>query len=126
VNTGLAKGVERLLPEMKGKFTAVAMRVPTINVSAIDLTVMVSKSTTGQEVNQVLKQAAMDRFLGVMAYTEEPVASSDFNHDPHSGIIDGSQTRVSGERLVKVLTWFDNEWAFANRMLDVARYWLDK
>ena len=75
------------------------------------------------QVNDVLKSASLSEFCGVLAYTEEPLASSDFNHDVHSGIVDGSQTCVSGQKLVKVLTWFDNEWAFANRMLDVAKHW---
>ena len=123
VNTALAVGVERILPEMSGRLSAVAMRVPTINVSAIDLTVCVNKSTTVSQVNQVLKDASQEKFHGVLSYTEEPLASSDFNHDIHSGIVDGSQTCVSGNKLIKVLTWFDNEWAFANRMLDVAKHW---
>ena len=123
VNTALAKGIERILPEMKGRLSAVAMRVPTINVSAIDLTVYVESSTTVSQVNAILKAASLNDFCGVLAYTEEPLASSDFNHDVHSGIVDGSQTCVSGQRLIKVLTWFDNEWAFANRMLDVAKHW---
>lgn len=123
VNTALAVGIERILPEMVGRLSAVAMRVPTINVSAIDLTVYVNASTTVSEVNSVLKEAALTEFCGVLAYTEEPLASSDFNHDVHSGIVDGSQTCVSGQKLIKILTWFDNEWAFANRMLDVAKHW---
>ncbi|MFT7185082.1 MAG: D-erythrose 4-phosphate dehydrogenase [Pseudohongiellaceae bacterium] len=123
VNTALAVGIERILPEMAGRLSAVAIRVPTINVSAIDLTVYVKASTTVSQVNEVLKAASQSEFCGVLAYTEEPLASSDFNHDVHSGIVDGSQTCVSGQRLIKVLTWFDNEWAFANRMLDVANHW---
>ncbi|MFT5716289.1 MAG: D-erythrose 4-phosphate dehydrogenase [Oleiphilaceae bacterium] len=123
VNTALAVGIERILPEMAGRLSAVAIRVPTINVSAIDLTVYVKASTTVAQVNNVLKSASLSEFCGVLAYTEEPLASSDFNHDVHSGIVDGSQTCVSGQKLVKVLTWFDNEWAFANRMLDVAKHW---
>jgi glyceraldehyde 3-phosphate dehydrogenase/D-erythrose 4-phosphate dehydrogenase len=123
VNTALAVGIERILPEMVGRLSAVAMRVPTINVSAIDLTVYVNASTTVSQVNSVLKEASLSEFCGVLAYTEEPLASSDFNHDVHSGIVDGSQTCVSGKKLIKVLTWFDNEWAFANRMLDVAKHW---
>ena len=124
VETALAKGIERLLPNMKNKLTATAIRVPTINVSAIDLCVTVERSTTVEDVNLLLKEsAALDGF-GILAYTEEPVASSDFNHDTHSSIVDGSQTRVSGGKLIKVFTWFDNEWAFANRMIDVAEYWL--
>ncbi len=126
VDTALAKGIERLLPKTKDRFTAVAMRVPTINVSAIDLTAYVSCDVTVDVLNLTLKKAAEQGFSGVMAYTEEPLASSDFNHDAHSCIVDGSQTRVSGARLIKVLTWFDNEWAFANRMLDTAKYWLSR
>jgi D-erythrose 4-phosphate dehydrogenase len=99
------------------------MRVPTLNVSAIDLSVVVRRDTTGGEVNAILREAAEDRLAGILGYTEEPLASCDFNHDPRSGIVDASQTRVGGRRLVKVLTWFDNEWAYANRMLDVALYW---
>ncbi len=124
VDTALAKGVERLLPHMSGKLNAVAIRVPTVNVSALDLTVYVSKNTDAQAVNDVLATAASSAYCGVLAYTQEPLASSDFNHDVHSGTIDGSQTRVSAGSLVKVLTWFDNEWAFANRMLDVTKHWI--
>lgn len=124
VETALAKGIERLLPDMQGRLSAVAMRVPTVNVSAIDLTMCVKTDVTQDEVNRVLQEAAASEFSGVLAYTEEPLASSDFNHDAHSGIVDGSQTRVSGRHLIKVLTWFDNEWAFANRMLDVSSHWL--
>jgi len=124
VDTQLAKGIERLLPEMKNKLAATAIRIPTLNVSAIDMSVYVDKSVDIEEVNNLLRTSAeADRF-NMLAYTEEPIASSDFNHDIHSSIIDGSQTRVSGKRLIKIFTWFDNEWAFANRMLDVAEYWL--
>ncbi|WP_231759281.1 type I glyceraldehyde-3-phosphate dehydrogenase [Microbulbifer elongatus] len=121
VDTGLARGIERILPDMAGKFEAQAMRVPTINVSAIDLSVQLKKSVTQAEVNSVLKTAAETRFCGVLGYSEEPLASCDYNHDPRSGIVDASQTRVAGHKLVKVLIWFDNEWGFANRMLDIAR-----
>ena len=123
VDTGLARGVERVLPAMKGRFSAQALRVPTLNVSAMDLTVQTLADTDVNAVNRVLHEAAQRRFSGVLGYTEEPLASCDFNHDLRSSIIDASQTRVSGSRLVKVLTWFDNEWAYANRMLDVASYW---
>jgi erythrose-4-phosphate dehydrogenase len=118
VDTGLAKGIERILPELAGRFQAQAMRVPTVNVSAIDLSVIVKQQVNTAQINAALKQAssAMPTILG---YTEEPLASCDFNHDARSGIIDASQTRVAGNHLVKVLTWFDNEWGFANRMLDV-------
>jgi D-erythrose 4-phosphate dehydrogenase len=123
VDTELAKGVERLLPEMAGRFTAQALRVPTLNVSALDLTVYTRTDADETVVNRLLQSAAESEFNGVLGYTKEPLASCDFNHDPRSGIVDASQTRVSGKRLVKVLIWFDNEWGYANRMLDVARYW---
>ncbi|WP_066960871.1 type I glyceraldehyde-3-phosphate dehydrogenase [Microbulbifer sp. Q7] len=119
VDTGLARGIERILPDMAGKFEAQAMRVPTVNVSAIDLSVQLKKNVTQAEVNSVLKRAAETRFQGVLGYTEEPLASCDYNHDPRSGIVDASQTRVAGGKLVKVLIWFDNEWGFASRMLDL-------
>ena len=123
VDTGLAKGVERILPAMAGRFTAQALRVPTLNVSALDLTVQTRSDTDVVAINRALHDAAQSSFDGVLGYTEELLASCDFNHDARSSIVDASQTRVSGKRLVKVLTWFDNEWGYANRMLDVARYW---
>ena len=123
VDTALARGVERVLPAMAGRFSAQALRVPTLNVSAMDLTVQTLRDTDAAAVNRALYDAAQSGFEGVLGYTEEPLASCDFNHDARSSIVDASQTRVSGNRLVKVLTWFDNEWGYANRMLDVARYW---
>lgn len=124
VDTGLARGIDRLLPELAGRFEAQAMRVPTINVSVMDLSILLSESVDVAAVNAVLKSAAEKHLAGVVSYTEEPLASCDFNHDPHSGIVDANQTRVSGGKLVKVLIWFDNEWGYANRMLDVTKYWL--
>jgi erythrose-4-phosphate dehydrogenase len=123
VDTELARGVERLLPEMEGRFTAQALRVPTLNVSLLDLTIQTTSDTDVAAVNRVLRDASQSGFNGVLGYTEELLASCDFNHDPRSSIVDASQSRVSGERLVKILTWFDNEWGYANRMLDVARHW---
>jgi erythrose-4-phosphate dehydrogenase len=120
VDTALAAGIGRILPELAGRFEAQAMRVPTLNVSAMDLSVLLDSDVDAAAVNAAFAAAADDRVLG---YTEEPLASCDFIHDPRSGIVDASQTRVSGRRLVKVLTWFDNEWGFANRMLDVALHW---
>jgi erythrose-4-phosphate dehydrogenase len=123
VDTALAIGVERILPGMVGRLSAQALRVPTLNVSAMDLTVQTRIDTSVEAINRALRDAAQSTFDGVLGYTEEPLASCDFNHDARSSIVDASQTRLSGKRLVKVLTWFDNEWAYANRMLDVARYW---
>ena len=124
VNTGLAKGIDRLLPHLAGKFAANAVRVPVINVSTMDLSVCLSQKVVADEVNEVLQSAA-NQMSGVLGYTEEPLTSCDFNHDTRSAIVDGSQTLVTGESLVKVLSWFDNEWGFSNRMLDTSLYWLD-
>ena len=123
VETGLALGIDRLLPELTGRFQAQAMRVPTANVSAIDLSVMLNTPVDTAIVNAALAEAAIGKLQGVLGYTEEPLASCDFNHDPHSGVVDASQTRVSQKKLVKVLIWFDNEWGYANRMLDTLHYW---
>ena len=122
VETGLAKGIERIMPHLAGALEAQAIRVPTLNVSAIDLTVSVSKSTDVDLVNQAMREVSGSLLPNVMGVTEEPLASCDFNHDPRSAIVDLSQTRVAGVRLIKLLVWFDNEWAYANRMLDVARF----
>ncbi|WP_339650160.1 glyceraldehyde 3-phosphate dehydrogenase NAD-binding domain-containing protein [uncultured Marinobacter sp.] len=126
VDTGLARGIERLLPHMEGRFSSVAMRVPTLNVSAIDMVVNVREATDVAAVNQLLKNAANGSLKGILGYTDELLASSDFNHDAHSGVVDGGQTRVTGGTMVKVLCWFDNEWGFANRMLDVSKVWLTR
>ena len=123
VDTGLAMGIDRLMPELVGRFQAQAMRVPTLNVSAIDLSVLVNHKIDTEAVNQALATAAEGQFAGVLGYTEEPLASCDFNHDTRSGIVDASQTRVSQHKLIKVLVWFDNEWGYANRMLDTLRSW---
>jgi len=126
VSTGLARGIERLLPELAGRIQAKAVRVPTVNVSCLDITMQVARDTNTAEINRILREAATSGPLkGLVAYTELPHASCDFNHDPHSAIVDASQTRVSGPRLVNVLAWFDNEWGFANRMLDVADHYLN-
>ena len=123
VDTGLALGIDRLLPELTGRFEAQAMRVPTVNVSAIDLSVMLNSAVDTVQINAALEQASLGSLLGVLGYTEEPLASCDFNHDPRSGIVDASQTRVSQAKLVKVLIWFDNEWGYANRMIDTLLHW---
>lgn len=123
VDTGLALGIDRLLPELTGRFQAQAMRVPTLNVSAIDLSVMLNTGVDTASVNAALLAATQSDLNGVLGYTEEPLASCDFNHDPRSGIVDASQTRVSQQKLAKVLIWFDNEWGYANRMLDTLVSW---
>ena len=121
VDTKLAIGIERILPKFAGKFEAIAVRVPTINVTAMDLSVTLEKQVCIADVNQAIKQARTGRLAGILGYTEEPLVSVDFNHDPHSCIVDGSQTRVSHKQLVKTLVWCDNEWGFANRMIDTAQ-----
>lgn len=125
VSTGLARGVERLLPQLAGRVQAKAIRVPTLNVSAIELTLTTRRPVTAEEINRLLADAAHARYRNLLAYTEREHASVDFNHDPHSAIIDGGQTRVSGDSLVSLLLWFDNEWGFASRMVDVLHHWRD-
>lgn len=121
VDTKLALGIERILPKFAGRFEAIAVRVPTVNVTAMDLSVSLLRDVSISDVNKVLAQARYGELDGILDYTEEPLVSVDFNHDAHSCIVDGSQTRVSHKRLVKCLVWCDNEWGFANRMLDTAR-----
>ncbi len=124
VETGLSKGISRILPELADRFECLHLRVPTINVSLMDLSVMVREPVDVEMVNSCFIQLADGRLKGLLSYTTEPHASVDFNTDPHSCIVDGTQTRVSGDHLVKMICWFDNEWGFANRMLDTALYWL--
>lgn len=123
VSTGLARGVERLLPALKGRVQAKAIRVPTLNVSAIDMTLQVGTEVDAGQINQCLQGLAEGDCRGLVAYSQTAHASIDFNHDPHSVIVDGSQTQVLGKQMVNVFLWFDNEWGFANRMLDVLACW---
>ena len=122
VETKLAVGIERILPQLTGLLQARAIRVPTMNVSVMDLTVSLNSSADCETVNNRMREASDEFLHNVLGVTDEPLASCDFNHDLRSGIVDLSQTRVAGSRLVKLLIWFDNEWAYANRMLDVAQY----
>ncbi|MBU1618458.1 MAG: erythrose-4-phosphate dehydrogenase [Gammaproteobacteria bacterium] len=121
VDTKLARGIERILPHLAGRFEAIAVRVPTVNVTAMDLSVTLHQDVDLKQINQVLQRARAGELAGILDYTEEPLVSVDFNHDAHSCIVDGSQTRVSHKRLVKCLVWCDNEWGFANRMIDTTR-----
>ncbi|QBF83664.1 erythrose-4-phosphate dehydrogenase [Shewanella maritima] len=120
VDTKLARGIERILPHMQDMFEAISVRVPTINVTAIDLSVTLDKQVDIEKVNSVLELASYGRFNGILGYTDAPLVSCDFNHDPRSSVVDGTQTRVSAGHLVKLLLWCDNEWGFANRMLDTS------
>jgi glyceraldehyde 3-phosphate dehydrogenase/D-erythrose 4-phosphate dehydrogenase len=125
VATGLARGVERLLPALSGKVAAKAIRVPTANVSAIDMVLVLRRAADAADINRLIaKAAASDACRNRLDYTEAAHASIDFNHAPHSAIVDGSQTRNIGPNTVNLLLWFDNEWGFANRMLEVAQHWL--
>jgi glyceraldehyde 3-phosphate dehydrogenase len=117
-STGAAAAVGLVLPELNGKLDGFSMRVPTINVSVVDLTFTASRATTVEEVNAAVKAAAEGSMKGVLAYNEAPLVSIDFNHNPHSSIFDASLTKVMEGNLVKVLSWYDNEWGFSNRMLD--------
>jgi glyceraldehyde 3-phosphate dehydrogenase len=117
--TGAAAAVGLVLPHLNGKLDGFSIRVPTINVSIVDLTFVAKKPTTVDEVNNAVKQASESDLKGILEYCNEPLVSSDFNHNPASAILDAGLTRVAGGTLVKVTAWYDNEWGFSNRMLDV-------
>tara|TARA_B100001059_G_scaffold109913_1_gene109963 strand:+ start:5067 stop:6116 length:1050 start_codon:yes stop_codon:yes gene_type:complete len=126
VDTGLAVGIERILPDLSGKLSAHALRVPTTKVSAIELTVATDRVCTSEDVNAALRAAAEGALAGVLDYSLEPLASCDFVGEAASAIVDAKQTQVAAGRLVKILIWFDNEWAYASRMIDVALAWQAK
>jgi glyceraldehyde 3-phosphate dehydrogenase len=115
--TGAASAVALVIPELKGKFDGLAVRVPTPNVSLVDLVMEIEQEANVQEVNRALQEAS-NRFLG---YTDEPLVSVDFLGDPHSSVVDGSSTKAIGT-MVKVLAWYDNEWGYSNRVLDLIRH----
>ncbi len=118
--TGAAAAVSLVLPELEGKLDGFAVRVPTINVSFVDLSATVSQDVTVEQVNEVLKNAAGGELKGVLAYTDEELVSVDYNHNPASSTVDSKLTKVAGGRLIKVCSWYDNEWGFSSRMLDSA------
>jgi glyceraldehyde 3-phosphate dehydrogenase len=118
--TGAASALGLVIPELKGKLDGFAIRVPTLNVSVVDLTFNASRDTSVEEINQMMQQAAMKSKNNILQYNDAPLVSIDFNHNPASAIFDATQTKVLG-RLVKVLAWYDNEWGFSNRMLDIAQ-----
>ena len=118
--TGAAKAVGMVLPELNGKLDGVAMRVPTPNVSAVDLTFEAGRNTDIAEITAMMRAAADGPLKGILDVTDEPLVSSDFNHDPHSSIFHADQTLIMGGDMVRVLSWYDNEWAFSNRMADTA------
>ncbi|MGQ9467778.1 MAG: type I glyceraldehyde-3-phosphate dehydrogenase [Anaerolineae bacterium] len=118
--TGAARAVALVIPELKGKFDGIALRVPTPTVSISDFVITLQRPVTRDEVNAAFKAAAEGRMKGILGYTEEPLVSVDFKGDPHSAIVDGSLTMVIGERTVKVMVWYDNEWAYSLRVADLA------
>ncbi len=118
--TGAAAAVGLVLPELNGKLDGFSMRVPTINVSAVDLSFIANRDTSVEEVNDIMKEAADGELSGILAYNDEPLVSIDFNHDPASSTFDAGLTKVMQGNLVKVISWYDNEWGFSNRMLDTA------
>jgi glyceraldehyde 3-phosphate dehydrogenase len=124
--TGAAKAVALVLPELKGKLNGFAMRVPTPDVSVVDLVAELEKNVTVEEVNAVLKEAAENELKGILGYTDEPLVSMDFKGDSRSSIVDGLSTMVMEGNLVKVVSWYDNEWGYSNRVVDLAKYVADR
>jgi glyceraldehyde 3-phosphate dehydrogenase len=125
-STGAAKAIGLVLPELKGKLDGVAIRVPTPNVSMVDLNFIAKRNTSIEEVNLIIRNARQGKMSRALQYVSEPLVSIDFNHSTFSSCFDATQTKVIGENLVKVCSWYDNEWAFSVRMLDVARLMMNK
>jgi glyceraldehyde 3-phosphate dehydrogenase len=121
--TGAAAAVGLVLPELKGKLDGFSVRIPTINVSLVDLTFTPKRATSIDEINKLMKAAAEGPLRGILAFTEAPLVSIDYNHDPHSSTYDATMTRIIDGNLVKVCAWYDNEWGFSNRMLDTTLAW---
>jgi glyceraldehyde 3-phosphate dehydrogenase len=121
--TGAAAAVGLVLPELNGKLDGFAVRVPTINVSLVDLSFVAKRATSIEEINTLMKEAANGALKGVLAYSDGPLVSVDFNHDPASSTYDATMTKVIEGTLVKVCSWYDNEWGFSNRMLDTTLAW---
>ena len=121
-STGAAKAVALVLPELKGKFDGISVRVPTPNVSLVDVVMEVERETTTEEVNNALKNAAGEELQGILAFSEEPLVSIDFRGNPYSSIVDAEYTKVIGGKLVKVLSWYDNEWGYSCRVRDLVKF----
>lgn len=124
--TGAAEAVALVLPQLKGKLSGMAMRVPTPTVSVVDLVMEIQKNTTKEELNNALKDAAEGELKGILHYSEEPLVSSDYRQDPNSSIIDGLSTTVIGDNLVKIVAWYDNEWGYSARVVDLVSYIVNK
>ena len=120
--TGAAKAVSLVIPELKGKLDGMAIRVPTPNVSVVDLTAELTRNATAEEINAAMKKASEGSMRGILQYVEEPLVSIDFNHDPASSSFDALSTKVIGGKMAKVLAWYDNEWGYSCRLVDLAKY----
>jgi glyceraldehyde 3-phosphate dehydrogenase len=125
-STGAAKAIGLVIPELKGKLDGFSMRVPTPNVSVIDLTALLKKTVTIDEINAALKSASEGALKGILGYTEEPLVSVDFNHCPLSSYVDAMSTKVMEGNFVKVLSWYDNEWGYSNRVVDLIEFMISK
>jgi glyceraldehyde 3-phosphate dehydrogenase len=125
-STGAAKAINLVIPELKGKLDGLAIRVPVPNVSLVDLTVCLAKKATAAEINAALKAGSEGKFKGIIGYTEDPVVSVDFNHCTLSTVVDGLSTKIIQDDLLKVLSWYDNEWAYSNRVADLAEFMVKK
>ncbi|WNG25589.1 type I glyceraldehyde-3-phosphate dehydrogenase [Cystobacter fuscus] len=121
-STGAAKAIGEVLPSLKGKMHGISVRVPTPNVSLVDLSVVLSKNVTADAINDAFKKAAEGSLKGILQYSDEQTVSVDYNGNPHSSIFDSTNTMVMGDNLAKVMAWYDNEWGFSNRMVDVAKF----
>jgi glyceraldehyde 3-phosphate dehydrogenase len=121
-STGAAKAVALVLPELKGKFDGISVRVPTPNVSLVDVVMEIEKDATTEEVNKALKDSANEELRGILAFSEEPLVSSDFRKNPNSSIVDAEYTKVIGGNMVKILSWYDNEWGYSCRVRDLVKY----
>jgi glyceraldehyde 3-phosphate dehydrogenase len=121
-STGAAKAVALVMPELKGKFDGISVRVPTPNVSLVDVVMDLEKETTAEEVNRAFKDAANEELRGILAFSEEPLVSIDFRGNPNSSIVDAEYTKVIGGRMLKVLSWYDNEWGYSCRVRDLIKY----
>jgi glyceraldehyde 3-phosphate dehydrogenase len=124
--TGAATALSLVIPELKGKMDGMAIRVPTPNVSVVDLVVDLKKETTAEGINKVLKSYAEGKLKGILSFSEEPLVSIDFNGNSHSSIVDGPSTKVIGGKMVKIISWYDNEWGFSNRMAELLLFLFGK
>jgi glyceraldehyde 3-phosphate dehydrogenase len=124
--TGAATALSLVIPALKGKLDGMAIRVPTPNVSVVDLVVNLKKETTAEEVNRILKSKAEGKLKGILRFCDEPLVSIDFNGDPHSSIVDGPSTKMIGGKMLKIISWYDNEWGFSNRMVELFRFLFQK